>query len=123
MKEKEFIEQLRKTAKILEPFIQSYNAGSLRWDATAYVRAAKTKKPDPYALAWWSTLNTMVGLLEGQGLEIAEEQKEYIRRELCGGMGSFSDFRLDASDWGKGAEEANKELDAARLRLSDLLSS
>ena len=121
MKDKEFIEELRNTAEVLKPFVRAFEKGSLRWDGTAYVKVEEETKPDPYALAWWSALNTMVGLLEGQGSKITEEQKEFIRRELCGGMGSFSDFRLDASDW-KEAEKANKELAAARLRLSELLS-
>ncbi|MFA5252426.1 MAG: hypothetical protein WC454_07565 [Phycisphaerae bacterium] len=123
MDKKQFVEKLRKTAEILKPFIESYKAGALKWDGIAYVKTDKTKKPDPYALAWWSILCTIADLLDAQESEITEKQKEYIRHQLCGGMGSLADFRLDASDWGKQAEEANKKLDAIRRMLSKMLNS
>ncbi|MBW8042298.1 MAG: hypothetical protein FVQ85_20180 [Planctomycetes bacterium] len=122
MKEKEFIEELRKTAKTLEPFVQSYNAGSLRWNGSDYVEATKTKKPNPYALAWWSKLRTIADLLETQESKITERQKGYIRHELSGGMGSLADLWLDLGKEGTSSDETSKQLEEARQKLSELLN-
>ena len=122
MKKKAFIEELRSAGEILKPFIESHDAGSQKWDGSTYTKADKTKKPDPYALAWWSTLRTMADMLEAQESEITEKQKEYIQHELCGGMGSLSDFCLDTEIPGKQAEEASKELHKATSRLFKLLN-
>ena len=119
---KELIKELRNTGEILKPFIESYDAGSQRWDGSTYIKADKTKKPDPYALAWWSKLRTMADMLEAQESEITEKQKEYIRHELCGGMGSLSDFCLDTEIPGNQAEEASKELHQATSQLFKMLN-
>jgi hypothetical protein len=65
--------------------------------------------PDPYALAWWSTLRAISALLASQP-SLTPEQYSYLQQEFFGTMGSFQDFCLDGKRWGKKASAANKEL-------------
>jgi hypothetical protein len=76
---------------------------------------------DPYALAWWSTINASVSLIDGQP-ELSARQLDYMRRTFCGGMGSFNDFVLDRSKLGLVAVDANKELDRIRAQLHEAMS-
>ena len=61
MDKKEFINQLRVTAAELKPLAESATSVGLTWSGTEYTKSSESKKTDPYALAWWSTLNTIVG--------------------------------------------------------------
>src|SRR5215469_9630615 len=89
-----FTHLLDDCAKVLEPFIESSRRGSLHWNGSEYAPVSEDKDPDPYALAWWSTLCTISALLSSQS-SLTPQQYSYIERELFGGMGSFTDFWLD----------------------------
>ena len=59
MNTREFIKQLRETAETLKPLTKSATLGSLTWNGTTYAKSNEEKKPEPYALAWWSILSTV----------------------------------------------------------------
>jgi hypothetical protein len=113
-----FLDALRATLKILEPFTRSTAPGSLAWDGAAYVKAPMTQL-DPHALAWSSTLATIAALIERQSSPLSVDQLRYLRSELFGGMGSFLDFQLDEERFGTEALTANKRLIEARQHLFD----
>lgn len=116
---KQIIMLLNQAAEVLQPFTRSVQPGSLVYDGNRYA-PAPPQTPDPYALAWWSSIQTVVGLLDG--LEsLTPRQLGYLRSSFCGSMGSFNDFSLDASHWGSDAEAANARLSMIRSALFHVL--
>ena len=114
-----FIAVLRSIADELKPFIESSSSGSLSWNGTAYVKG-KDKSPEPYALAWWSTLCTIADLLEAQESTLSAKQYDYLKRVLFGGMGSLNDFWLNKEVLGEEAESANNRIKGKTTQLFDL---
>lgn len=111
-----FVGVLQEAADVIKPFTASINAGSLTWNGSSYVKA-QPRSPDPYALAWWSSLTCIASLLEAQNSELTHEQVQYLDQYLFGGMGSFNDFILDEIALGKEAKAANNKLEEQRERL------
>src|SRR5579872_3925758 len=113
----EFIKHLRATAEELKPLTQSALPNSVTWDGIRYVKEGEVKAPDPYALAWWSVLKAMAGLIESQESALSAKQVAYLHKELFGGMGSLNDlFFADAA-------ELNARLNQARANLFSSLSA
>lgn len=112
---KEFIKHLKEAALELQPLAEGRTAGSLSWDGTHYVEAS-CRSPNPYALAWWSTLNAIANLLESQGALPTDAQISYLYRLLFGGMGSLNDLYLEDSD-SLAARDINRRLDQIRTAL------
>src|ERR1039458_7258955 len=109
------IDLLKQASAILEPFTENITPSTLVYDGTRYV-PAPPQSPDPYALAWWSSFQTTIALLDG--LEtLTTSQRTYLRNSICGGMGSFNDFALDEARLGASASTANKQLNQIRLSL------
>lgn len=106
-----FITGLRELAQELEPFINEIEPGQRIWNGTTWAVTDETKRADKYAVAWHSTLSTAADLLNLQDSSISAAQKEYFRKSLFGGMGSFQDFYVDKKVYGEEAETANKNLD------------
>jgi hypothetical protein len=111
-----FTHLLDDCAKVLEPFIRSARRGSLSWNGSEYAPVAEDVDPDPYALAWWSTLRTTSSLLASQP-SLTAEQCSFLQQQLFGGMGSLTDFCLDTKRWGKRAKAANERLSTIRDEL------
>src|SRR5262245_39040802 len=111
------INRLRAVAKDIEPLTQAAKAGGLTWNGNEYVRATTDKYPDPYALAWWSTLNTLSDMIEYQDTELSPRQISYLERSLFGGMGSLNDLWFDERRLGKLAKEINSKLSHSRELL------
>ncbi len=105
-------------AKALEPFIRSARRGSLSWNGSEYAPVTEDVDPDPYALAWWSTLRTISALLASQPC-LTSEQYSYLQQKFFGTIGSLQDFCLDAKRWGEKASAANEQL---RKILNELYS-
>lgn len=118
----ELIKALKDLANVLQPFTKSGVAGAREWNGSAYVETSESKEPDPYALAWWSTLNTVAGLIESQEGLLADRQKQYLRHILFGGMGSLSDLHLNEDRWGQAARDANRSLQDKLCDMETLLS-
>ena len=106
-------------AKVLEPFIRSARRGSLSWNGSEYAPVTEDVDPDPYALAWWSTLRTISALLASQPT-LSPDQYSYLQQQFFGTMGSLQDFSLDTKRWGKKARAANEQL---RRILDELYSA
>lgn len=111
-----FVHLLDDAAETLRPFIKSARRGSSSWNGVEYPPVTETVEPDPYAMAWFSSLHTMSALLERQPT-LTTEQYSYLERELFGGLGGFQDFCLDPKRWGKDADAANKRLGRIRDEL------
>jgi hypothetical protein len=115
----QLIDLLKQASAILEPFTRNVRAGTRVYDGTRYAPASP-QSPEPYALAWWSSFQTTIALLDG--LEtLKPSQLDYLRHSLCGGMGSFGDFSLDEARLGASATKANRELNRIRASLYDTL--
>jgi hypothetical protein len=110
-----FVRLLDDAAEMLQPFVKSARPGCTSSNVE-YASVTETVEPDPYALAWFSSLRTMSGLLSRQA-SLSAEQYSYLERELFGGMGSFQDFSLDPNRWGKTADAANDRLGRIRDEL------
>ena len=111
---KQLIDLLKQASAVLQPFTQDVRPGALVYDGTRYAPSSP-QSPDAYALAWWFSFQTTIALLDG--LEtLTESQRDYLRRTICGGMGSFADFSLDERRWGDSALKANHQL--AQIRTS-----
>lgn len=116
----QLIDLLKQACAILEPFTQNVGPRTLVYDGTRYA-PAPPQSPDPYALAWWSSFQTVIALLEG--LEtLTTRQQAYLCHSICGGMGSFNDFVLDESRWGSRATTANQQLTQVRSSLCSALN-
>ena len=109
-------------AKVLEPFIRSSQCGSLSWNGSEYAPVTEDVDPDPYALAWWSTLRTISALLASQPT-LSPEQYSYLQQQFFGTMGSLQDFSLDTQRWGKKASAANEQLRRIRDELYSAFQS
>lgn len=118
----EIVQGLRDLADELKPFTQEATAGSRVWNGRAYV-AAEPRELNPYALAWWTALTSLADLIERQDTPLSQQQFEYLKKQLFGGMGSFSDFSLDRKQFGDAAATANEKLDRKRSDLYMLFQS
>jgi len=103
---------LEEANAVLHPFTLDVRDNTLVYNGTAYA-PYHPRAPDPYALAWLSSFKAIIGLLGG-ARDLTAHQKSYLRRSICGGMGSFADFALDEKHWGVAAIEANRRLDEIR---------
>jgi hypothetical protein len=118
MNKSEFIKQLKETAEALKPLTESIMHGTLTWNGTKYAKTeSEGKKPEPYALAWWSILSTVAELIDGQETPLSEKQIAYLDRLLFGGMGSFNDLSFDPNLVGDIAKSINDRLDKERRAL------
>ena len=118
MNKKDFTEQLRATARELQPLIQSTIAGTMTWDGAKYAKnSGEAKTPNPYALSWWLTLNTIAELIEAQEALLSDKQIAYLDRLLFGGMGSFNDLSFDTKSEGDLANTVNARLNDQRRNL------
>ena len=116
MNKTEFIEQLRAIAEELKPLTQSASPGAATWNGKEYVKGG-AKNPDPYALAWWSTLVAVAELIDTQETPFSLKQIDYLNRLLFGGMGSLNDLYFDPKTIGASAELVNRRLDEKRHAL------
>ena len=121
MNKREFIKQLKETAETLKPLTESAMPGSLNWNGSTYAKSAEEKKPEPYALAWWSILTTVAELIEGQETPLSTKQIDYLNSLLFGGMGSFNDVSFDPNSVGQIAKDINDRLEKQRSALYDIL--
>ena len=65
------IECLKAVTAILKPFIDPpATPNTLMWNGTEYTSSLTEFKQDAYALACWSTIYTIIGLLEAQEFPI-----------------------------------------------------
>ena len=113
MNQTEFIKQLRATADELKPLTEAASPGAATWNGTEYVKG-RGKKPNPYALAWWSTLIAVAELIDAQEAPLSVKQIAYLDRLLFGGMGSLNDLYFDPGSIGAVADLVNKRLDENR---------
>lgn len=86
-----------------------------------YVDKMRGSQSHPYILSWWSNMLTIASLLEYQEVPITQSQKQYLLKQLCGGMGSFSDFSLPEDELGESARNVNRKLSEKRECLFKLL--
>jgi len=105
----------------LQPFAQTVDVGSQRWNGTAYVPVTKPQIGDIYASAWAASLRTAAQFLNLQE-KPTESQIALLRNLLFGGMGTFQDFQLDTKRWGAEAHAANVRLEQLRAKLFKSLS-
>lgn len=116
MNKTDFVEQLRATAEQLKPLTQSASSNAPTWNGKEYVKAG-VKTPDPYALAWWSSLNAIAELLDAQETPLNDKQIAYLDGLLFGGMGSLNDLSFDPKIAGADAAVVNAQLDRHRHAL------
>ncbi len=117
---RKLIDLLKQASTVLQPFTLEVKPGDLVYDGTRYA-PSPPRSLDPYALAWWSSFQTTIALLDG--LEaLTPSQLDYLRHSLCGGMGSFGDFSLDEKRWGASAAKANRQLAQIRTSFYEALS-
>lgn len=112
---------LRQLAAELEPFMSPKAPGTRVWNGMAYGEST-LREGDPYALAWWSTLTAIADTLQRQNEPLTSSQVDYLKRRFSGGMGSFNDFRLDATVHGSTAVAANGRLDTTIHSLVSCLT-
>jgi len=117
MNKSRFVKQLKATAEELGPLTQSTGVGTLTWNGTEYAKSDETKSPDPYALAWQTTLVAVAELLEAQESPLTEKQTKYLERLLFGGIGSLNDLFFDPKLGGPTARTVNDRLDKQRSAL------
>lgn len=120
MNKTEFVKHLRDIATEIKPLTESASSGAAVWNGTEYAKSGKIKKPDPYALSWWSILETIANLIEAQESPLNFKQLEYIEQVLFSGAGSLNDLYFDPKSLGDSAAAINERLNQKR---SDLFSS
>lgn len=113
---------LREMADELKPFIRRAEPSPSPRNTPIWGGSSPQQPVDCYALAWWSGLADMAGLMEAQDSDLSPKQIEYLKRTLFGGMGSFSDFYLDRRDHGEPADMANQRLKEKRSKVFAVLT-
>jgi hypothetical protein len=89
----------------------------MAWDGNEYKRVTRETHAEPYALAWWSKLNTLADMIDYQDSELSPKQLSYLQRALFGGMGSLNDLWFDEREFGQTAREINNKLNYSRETL------
>jgi hypothetical protein len=117
MQKTALIKHLRAIARDLEPLTQAAAPGDMAWDGKEYRQVTSEAHPDPYALAWWSKLNTLADMIDYQDTELSAKQLSYLQRALFGGMGSLNDLWFDERRYGQTAKEINNKLGYSREEL------
>jgi hypothetical protein len=117
MQKTTLINHLRAIARDLEPLTQAATLGDMTWDGKEYRKVTSEAHPDPYALAWWSKLNTLADMIDYQDNELSPRQLSYLQRALFGGMGSLNDLWFDERHFGQRAREINHKLSYSREAL------
>ena len=117
MNKDKFTRELKATAKELAPLAQATGDGTLTWNGTQYVKNSGIKNPNPYALAWQTTLVAIAKLIEAQETPLNEKQTKYLDGLLFGGMGSLNDLSFDPRSEGATAQTVNDRLDKQRRVL------
>jgi hypothetical protein len=117
MNKSTFIAQLRAIAKELAPLTRLTPRGAMTWNGTEYAASETAVTPDPYALAWQTTLMAVAELLEGQESPITAKQINYLQGLLFGGMGSLNDLFFDPKSNGEAASAVNASLGKQRQLL------
>ena len=112
----EFVKQLRATAEELKPLTHASPSGAATWNGEKYIKCEE-KKPDPFALAWWSTLVAVAELIEAQEDSLSDKQVVFLDRLLFGGTGSLNDLYFDSKTLGSTADSINKGLEVRRHAL------
>ena len=112
----EFTRQLRAAADELKPLTQALTVGAATWNGVEYIKGVE-KTPNPYALAWWSTLIAVAELMEAQETPATPRQINYLDRLLFGGMGSLNDLSFDPKSVGPIASDINVRLEIRRHAL------
>jgi hypothetical protein len=113
------IQELRATAAALKPLSEGKLVVS-----TTDCSATPTKHwrdPDPYALAWWSTLVTIAGMIEAQDSPLNTRQVMLIKSALFGSMGSVGDLRFDPTTLGEDAVTVKQRLHDRLAALRNIL--
>jgi hypothetical protein len=118
MNTREFTKQLREIAETLRPLTELITRETLTWDGAKYAKGEQ-KKPEPHALAWWSTLSALAELIDRQETALSEKQIAYLDGLLFGGMGSLNDLSFDSNSVGDIAKTINARLDEQRHTLYD----
>jgi len=116
------IEILEECAATLKPFAETFEAGSRKWNGSAYVPSQESQQGDMYALAWFSSLKMASALLDSQD-HPSKVQLSVLRDTYLGGMGSFQDFQLSTERWGAKAHDANQRLEHLRAQLFECLAN
>ena len=122
METKKIVSYLRELQTELEPFTKSSSPGARVWDGSEYVKT-ESRPVDAFALAWWTALGVAADLIEAQGSPVSDGQIEYIQKMFCGGMGSFTDYKIDTKAWGQKAKVANENIDQIRAKLYQTIQS
>jgi len=117
------INHLRAMARDLEPLTRAAAPGDMAWDGKEYRKVTSEAHPDPYALAWWSKLNTLADMIDHQDSELSPKQLSYLQRALFGGMGSLNDLWFDERQYGQTAKEINNKLGFSREALFSAFSA
>lgn len=112
----EFIKQLRAAVRDLAPLTSAAPTGAAIWDGIRYTKGSAAS-PDPFALAWSSTLGTIADLIEAQESPLSLRQIDYLRRVLFGGMGSLNDLFFDPKSLGSVATAINEGFSQRRSAL------
>lgn len=123
MQKTTLVNYLRSIARDLEPLTQAATPGDKGWDGKEYRRVTSEMHPDPYALAWWSKLNTLADMIDYQDSELSPKQLSYLQRALFGGMGSLNDLWFDERQFGQIAREINNKLSYSREALFSAFKS
>jgi hypothetical protein len=118
---KKAVLEIRHMAELLEPYTK-INLSTHNTDEASKLIPVETAEYIAVVRAWWCSLLAMAELVSTQKEDIRGLQKDYILRELCGGMGSFADLQLDASISGNKVDKTNQELSKARERLYNILA-
>jgi hypothetical protein len=123
MQKTTLIKHLRAIARLLEPLTHAAGPGDMAWDGKEYRKVTNEAHPDPYALAWWSKLNTLADMIDYQDSELSSKQLSYLQRALFGGMGSLTDLWFDERRFGQTAREINSKLGYSREALFSAFNS
>jgi hypothetical protein len=115
------VDLLEECAATLQPFTETFDVGTSKWNGSAYVPTLTSQQGDMYALAWFSSLKTAAALLHDQNC-FSKAQIAVLRNEFLGGMGSFQDFSLSTEHWGAKAHDANQRLERLRAKLFECLA-
>ena len=115
------VDLLEECAATLQPFTETFDVGTSKWNGSAYVPTLASQQGDMYALAWFSSLKTAAALLNDQNC-FSKAQIAVLRNEFLGGMGSFQDFSLSTEHWGAKAHDANQRLERLRTKLFECLA-
>jgi hypothetical protein len=107
----QLVARLRELTSVFRSMVEPQSTRPIPWDGSVRLKyPTAVTKVSADAVVWLTRLSTMEALLDYQDSPLTQQQIDYLREWLAGGMLGLSDFAFDEKALGAPAAVANQEI-------------